>query len=130
MIVDLALFQMESLQYEYSIYNSKNHKIANSGFFLVKRHPTSDKISIGTLSQWTEFTKDSDSNDVSMCNKIEFTHRYHLPKHSFCILHIADHNRFCRSIWITRTSRLAAAKPSRLRQCTIWTAQTTSAVCT
>jgi hypothetical protein len=64
----LTYVQMESLQAEYSKYKSSHQQGGNSGFCLIKRYPTSDRIDIGTLSQWSEFSKDTAIHNVSLPN--------------------------------------------------------------
>ncbi|KAH8556407.1 hypothetical protein BGW37DRAFT_536498 [Umbelopsis sp. PMI_123] len=56
--------EINSLQNAYIEYKSKNQLYGNSAFFLVKRYAATDKISIGSLSQWKEFISIGDTENV------------------------------------------------------------------
>jgi hypothetical protein len=64
--------QINSLQNTYIEYKSKNQLYGNSAFFLVKRYPATDKISIGSLSQWKEFISIGDTENVSFSKEFWF----------------------------------------------------------
>ncbi|CAO3677279.1 unnamed protein product [Umbelopsis ramanniana] len=59
-----STIEIKSLQETYLEYKSQNQVDGNSAFFLVKRYPSADKISIGNLAQWKEFISNGDIENV------------------------------------------------------------------
>ncbi|KAI9287037.1 hypothetical protein BC943DRAFT_320536 [Umbelopsis sp. AD052] len=59
-----STIEIDSLQETYMEYKSQNQADGNSAFFLVKRYPAADKLSVGSLAQWKEFISSGDTENV------------------------------------------------------------------